>query len=333
MSSEPESRKVFVLSVLEFLSDHGFDGIDIDWEYPSQRGGRKEDKQNFIRLLKELRGELKPKGYLLTAAVASTKFIADKSYDIPSLNYLLDFVNVMTYDFYGPWLNIAGHHSPLYATKGDQRELSVESSIQFWLKSGISRNKLIMGIPTYARSFTMARTGVQDHYARSFTMARTGVQDQELHPQSRGPGSPGPITRGDKGTLSFPEVCLILREPGIRQFWNHDWSAPFLIQGDQWIGYENVSSVKVKTEFVKEMRLGGAMIWAINLDDVTGSCEGNIRMPLSYTISDGLGIRDVKLPRKPLTEPAPNSCWNCRRSKVLVLLTFINSSYKYLNSN
>lgn len=334
MSSEFESRKVFVLSVLEFLSDHGFDGIDIDWEYPSQRDGRKEDKENFIRLLKELRRELKPKGYLLTAAVASTKFIADKSYDIPSLNYLLDFVNVMTYDFYGPWLNIAGHHSPLYATKGDQRELSVESSIHFWLKSGISRNKLIMGIPTYARSFTMTRTGFQDHHSRSFTTPRTGFQDfqdQELHPQSRGPGIPGPITKGDKGTLSFPEVCLILKKAGIRQFWNYDWSAPFMIQGDQWIGYENVSSVKLKTEFVKEMNLGGAMIWAINLDDVTGSCEGNIRMPLSYTISDGLGIRDAKLPRKPLIELVVNSCWNCRKNKLLVFLTIVNSSYKYLS--
>ena len=314
MSSSYESRKIFVKSVMNFLSEHNFDGIDIDWEYPAQRGGRKEDKRNFVRLLKELRRELKPKGYLLTAAVASTKFISDRSYDIPAINYLLDFINVMTYDFYGPWLNIAGHHSPLYATQGDQKELSIESSINYWLDSGISKDKLVMGIPTYARSFQTTKS-----------------DEMNLHPLSPGPGASGPITKR-AGTLSFPEVCLLLQQPGTKQYWNHDWSAPFITTQDQWIGYEDVSSVKFKTEFVKERKLAGAMVWAIDLDDVSGSCEGNNKFPLTYAISDGLGIRDVKLPRQPLTEFVVNSCWNCKsKSKVLVLLTIINTSYKYLN--
>lgn len=319
MSSSYESRKIFIKSVVEFLNFHNFDGIDIDWEYPGQRDGRKEDKQNFVRLLKELRRELKPKRYLLTAAVASTKFISDKSYDIPSLNYLLDFVNVMTYDFYGPWMNIAGHHSPLYTTAGDQKELSIESSIRYWLKAGISRDKLIMGIPTYARSFTL--------------MNRSGDDDEmvNLHPLTSGPGKPGTITKGN-GTLSYPEVCLILQQPGTKQYWNHDWNAPFFTTSDQWVGYENQESIGLKTEFVREMKLAGAMIWALHLDDVSGSCEGSVKFPLSYTISDGLGIQDIKLPRQPLTDSVDNSCWNCKsKSKMVVFLTIINSSYKYFN--
>lgn len=316
MSSTYESRKIFVHSVADFLYKHNFDGIDIDWEYPSQRDGRKEDRQNFVRLLKELRRELKPKGYLLTAAVASTKFIADRSYDIPSLNYLLDYVNVMTYDFYGPWLNVAGHHSPLYAAKGDQKELSIESSIQFWLKSGISKEKLIVGIPTYARTFTLASPQ---------------FNESELHPLSRGPGTPGHITKRE-GTLSYTEVCTLLSEAGTTKYWNQDWSSPYIVKGDQWIGYEDTSSIKFKTQFVRDMKLGGAMVWAIDLDDVSGSCEANYKSPLSYTVSDGLGIRDIKLPRQPLKELVVNSCWSCKsKSKVVVFLTIVNTSYKYLS--
>lgn len=317
MSASYESRKIFIKSVVEFLIIYNFDGIDIDWEYPSQRDGRKEDKQNFVRLLKELRRELKPKRFLLTAAVASTKFIADKSYDVPALNYLLDFVNVMTYDFYGPWMNIAGHHSPLYTTKGDQKELSIESSIQYWLKAGISNEKLIMGVPTYARSFTLINGSGQGNRI-------------DLHPLSRGPGKPGKISKGN-GTLTYPEVCLQLRQQGTKQYWNHDWNSPFYTIDDQWVGYENVESIRLKTEFVKEKKLAGAMIWALHLDDVSGSCEGNVKFPLSYTISDGLGIQDIKLPRQPLTESVDNSGLSRSKSKIVVFLTIINSSYKYFN--
>lgn len=54
MASTPANRAVFIKSVLTQLQSYGFDGIDIDWEYPgTERGGAENDGQNFLSLLKE----------------------------------------------------------------------------------------------------------------------------------------------------------------------------------------------------------------------------------------------------------------------------------------
>lgn len=52
MVSNEKSRDKFVASVLDICDAFDFDGVDIDWEYPYFRTGSKEDKRNFILLLK-----------------------------------------------------------------------------------------------------------------------------------------------------------------------------------------------------------------------------------------------------------------------------------------
>ncbi|GFT33595.1 probable chitinase 2 [Trichonephila clavipes] len=52
MAKNPSSRKTFINSCVTYLQRYGFDGLDLDWEYPATRGGIPEDKKNFISLLK-----------------------------------------------------------------------------------------------------------------------------------------------------------------------------------------------------------------------------------------------------------------------------------------
>jgi len=64
----PGSRKQFVDSAVKYLRDNGFDGLDLDWEYPSEptRGGRAMDTANYVKLLRDVRagfdGEKLPAG-------------------------------------------------------------------------------------------------------------------------------------------------------------------------------------------------------------------------------------------------------------------------------
>lgn len=55
MAASPSKRSVFVNSVFDFLVQHGFDGFDLDWEYPTERDGSPADRKNFVTLLMELR--------------------------------------------------------------------------------------------------------------------------------------------------------------------------------------------------------------------------------------------------------------------------------------
>ncbi|XP_022257445.1 probable chitinase 2 [Limulus polyphemus] len=106
-------RNKFVKNIVQFVLKYGFDGVDLDWEFPGQRGGSPEDKQNFIRLLKRLREELNQYGLLLTVAVSAIKSTIDVSYDIPALVSYVDFINLMSYDYSGSWAYTTSHNSPL----------------------------------------------------------------------------------------------------------------------------------------------------------------------------------------------------------------------------
>ena len=119
MVASKKNRRVFINSVIDLLSKYGFDGLDLDWEYPANRGGRPEDKQNYADLLREMRPEFSQRGWLITAAVSAGKSVIDTAYDVPTMSLMLDFINVMAYDYHGGWEKFTGLNAPLFSRSGD----------------------------------------------------------------------------------------------------------------------------------------------------------------------------------------------------------------------
>lgn len=117
-------RSNFVKSIVKFVQRYNFDGCDMDWEYPNQRGGHKADLTNFVLFLEELQCEFKKLGLILSVAVAAAENSARLSYDIPNLVKHADFINLMTYDFHGSWDSILGYNAPLYPSSRDVTSLS-----------------------------------------------------------------------------------------------------------------------------------------------------------------------------------------------------------------
>ena len=87
VSADALKRQNFAKNAAAFCARHGFDGLDLDWEYPGRReGSSASDRQNFVLLVKELRKEFDKTGLLISAAVSSVEFSASISYDIPNLS-------------------------------------------------------------------------------------------------------------------------------------------------------------------------------------------------------------------------------------------------------
>jgi len=67
---------------MEFIEKYGFDGLDLDWEYPkcwqvNCNQGPEEDKPNFATFVRELSEAFKPRGWLLSSAVSPSKLVID----------------------------------------------------------------------------------------------------------------------------------------------------------------------------------------------------------------------------------------------------------------
>ncbi|XP_058458220.1 acidic mammalian chitinase-like [Malaya genurostris] len=272
VAANPDLRWRFAENARDFCFQYGFDGIDMDWEYPGQRGGDPyNDKANFVLMLSNLREVLSANGLMLTAAVGAPQNIAEISYDIPGISEYVDFINLMTYDYNGAWDAYTGHNSPLYEGPSDsndfQRTLNVHHSVTYWLQQGAPNNKLIVGVPIYGRTFTLQSS---DNY-----WLRAG---------SSGPGLAGKYTN-EAGSLAYFEICPFFTRRWVRH-WEDNQKIPFAVTGDQWIGYDDVDSTKIKCDYINQHNLAGAMVWSIEQDDFHSYCGS--KNPILNTLRDCL---------------------------------------------
>ena len=59
---------------------------------------------------------------------------------------------------------------------------------------------------------------------------------------------------------------------------------PYAHKGNQWVGFDDVDTIKQKSEYVRDHGFGGGMIWALDLDDFNNMC-GCEKYPLLKTIN------------------------------------------------
>ena len=146
--NDPDKRKKFVESAVAFLKENNFDGLDLDWEYPTCwqvdcTAGPNSDKEAFTAWVKELSEAMnaEEEKLILTAAVSPAANVVQKAYDVPELSKYLDYVSVMTYDYHGQWDKQTGHVAPMYEHPDDLDTTFNIVSVSFTMSLTLSYSK------------------------------------------------------------------------------------------------------------------------------------------------------------------------------------------------
>ena len=275
--NDPKAMRKFTKHVIGYLKEHNFDGLDLDWEYPKCwqvdcKAGPASDKKGFADWVELLYKALRKQGMILSSAVSPSAKVCDAAYDIPRLNKYLEFVSVMTYDYHGQWDKKTGHVAPLFEHPDDfDKTFNINYTVNYWINNGLARSKLILGIPFYGQSFTLAK-----------------ASDNGLNAKAYGGGTAGKYTRS-RGFLSYYEICdkvnnqgwKVVRDPQKR-------IGPYAYKGSQWVSFDDIDTIQQKMNYLRRNKLGGAMIWALDLDDFNGQCT-SVNYPLLKTVNKGLG--------------------------------------------
>ena len=253
VSADPVTRATLAKNIRDFVITNRYDGVDLDWEYPEGL----EQRSDCTLLMLTIRKELPAPRYLLSMATSGDPMRAEEgSYDFEALSQILDFLNVMTYDFHGPWTKHAGHNSALFQSSRDpgHNDGSLATSIDIYVNYfHVPPEKLNIGTGFYGYEFTTAN-GLWDPCEKcdSSTFSRS------------------------YGTYIKPRINAL----GWKREFDADAQAPYLVRSSGsepgFITYDDAESTARKVEYVLGKRqLGGVFTWAIggHFGDYDGHSE------------------------------------------------------------
>ena len=307
MASKPSFRKAFAESVARYLQVHNLDGIDIDWEFPGLpsanvlqdgSGSPYNDYENFPLLLKQIKQELDSSshkafdGSHLTLSIAvgpnANKNENGKpiGYKWNEMTYLLDWVGVMAYDFHvGSELKTDAH---VPFDKDYAGEFSVKKTVQDYMFKGVPRDKILLGIATYGRGWK-------------------GVEKPQLGVGGSGKSTKGAHT-GEAGFLSYFEIKDKIESEGYTRYWDEYTQTPFIYSQTtgELIGYEDLTSMAYKVNYIVEQNLAGAYTWALGLDEFDGK-EYTMQRTLFESLASGTVNRQLELSSPPDSSVMPEN--------------------------
>uniref|UniRef100_A0A1I8PB15 GH18 domain-containing protein n=1 Tax=Stomoxys calcitrans TaxID=35570 RepID=A0A1I8PB15_STOCA len=250
IAETPKYRKNFRVSAKTVLKDLRMHGLDLHWLEPGSADNF-NDKANLVTLLSDLREEFN-QTLSLGVSVRGQVDYAQRWYDIPKISSLVDYINVMAYNY----THSGVLHAPLFTAGED----SVDESIQFWLSRGAPSEKLNLGVALIGRSYKVRVMQSNSMTTEGPYVAANGIRE---------------FTRIKK----YHEMCTTIHNNTAEYHYDPVTVASFSIEdGTVLTGFESDQSFAVKIGFVIEYDLGGLMIWTIDNDDFTGKCGEKFRL-------------------------------------------------------
>jgi chitinase len=149
MAATTTGRNTFIKDIMSKVRQYNFDGVDMDWEFPTTSDGT---DGTFTLLMKELSDSLhRDARYYLSSAITAGKYAGGIRDAIRSeLFPYVDFFNIMAYDDFNTTVPYRHHSDYTLAT----------TCLNYWLTTrGMPAAKTVLGLPAYGRPSGITQSG------------------------------------------------------------------------------------------------------------------------------------------------------------------------------
>ncbi|KAF2965495.1 hypothetical protein GQX73_g8069 [Xylaria multiplex] len=243
-ASSDATRSTFAKTAVTLVKDWGFDGIDIDWEWPASE----TEANNMVSLLSALRKELDSYSsqyannyrFILSVALPAGPDNYNKM-KLSAMNSAgVDQFNMLAYDYAGAWDTTAGHQANLYADPAHplNTPFSTDTAIKAYIAAGVPANKITLGLPLYGRAFESTSGLGQPFSGIGSGSWENGIWDYKVLPRS--------------GSEVYDATA--------GASYSYDSATKELVS------YDNVDMIKRKAAYIQTKGLGGSMFWEASGD-------------------------------------------------------------------
>ncbi|KAK8109605.1 hypothetical protein PG999_007742, partial [Apiospora kogelbergensis] len=244
------NTKKFTDSLISFLTTYDLQGVDIDWEYPEadDRSGRPEDYENVVTFLKRVKSALKGTGGrdgLSITLPASFWYL--QHFDIAKIQDIVDFFNIMSYDFHGTW-DMQNKWVGAYLNPHTNLT-EIQDGLDLLWRNGVKEEKVVLGMAFYGRAFTLADPGCT---SPGCVYASGGNKQSCSHEIS---------------VVLNSEIVDIQKRTGAKSVLLKDAAVKQMVyDSDQWVTYDDEDTFQLRADFARRQGLGGLMVWAVSHD-------------------------------------------------------------------
>ncbi len=264
VTASAQYRATFVKDLKAVVAKYGYDGIDIDWEYPNGN----IDKRNFVTFMDEIRAAF-PKPFIISTDIPN---YPSSGVNFEKLKEVVTWFNIMTYDEAGPWDGTVEMNSPIYNDPANPNpQGSVEQAANDFLNTyHVPAAQLNMGTPFYGYDY----------------------KDQNKLFENCDPCT-------DNNVPSYNYANFIenrINKNGWVSKWDSVEDVPYLVRADGgkgFITYDDTRSTYDRIYYsLWERGLGGGFMWEISAD-----YDGHSQVLLEAMYAATLGLhRNIKMP-------------------------------------
>ena len=232
----------FADQLVNTVVSYGFDGLDIDYEFPTNAA-----KSDFVALLSVIRAKFNQleaqtgKHYILSIATPASVWAYTK-FDLPGCAQYVDYINMMNYDLYcGSAFPYTHHHTPPYDNQDPYGHIltggSVQSDITMYKSLGVPASKIVAGCGMYSRRWNNVSS------TNNGLFQSGSLDESNIH----------------YDTLMYDYV----NNGGFTRYWDDNAKAPYLYNpySKQFISYDDKESIGYKIEIIQRERIRGIMLF------------------------------------------------------------------------